>query len=385
MPVSMTRLPPFTLGAGARSSLQEVLKQHGQDGALLCVIDAFWAETEIFHRLRAGLEDSGLSVHQYSGFTGEPKAADIRKACDIARSGGVTRIVGLGGGTALDSAKLISACAATGKDPEHYALGRNPLPCDPLPTVLIPTTAGTGSEANGNSIFSNDAGKKLWAFSFDMKATHALLDPDLTASLPPQVAAWSGMDALVHAFEAATNRLSHPVAQPFALRALGLIHGALERAVTKPSDEEARTDLLLGSFYAGYAIENCGTSVAHNVSHALAGLAPVHHGLATALAFERTLPFVLSAGTDAMDKAAKACGASGIADLPGRISALMDRLGIARALPDAFAGFSAADLAHEMRTEENAPMRNACRPDMTDHVVERIAEDTMTLAPGVAS
>lgn len=143
--------------------------------------------------------------------------------------------------------------------------------------------------------------------------------------------------------------------------------------------------MLFASFLAGVAIDCCGTAVAHNVSHALAGLAPVHHGLATALAFEATLPWLAEAPTPELEAAARACGAASAAALPEAISALMDRCGIVRKLPDAFAGIEAAAIAREMAAPENAPMRNAAARPMHDEDLMRIASAMRALAPVAAA
>merc|ERR1719453_2604866 len=115
---------------------------------------------------------------------------------------------------------------------------------------------------------------------------------------------------MVHAFEAATNRYAHPGAQLYAFESLRLIAGSLETAVNDPTNLKARGDLILASFYAGVTIDNCGTAVAHQISHALAALAPIHHGLATALGFEVTLPWLVDRPTPQIEAAAGACGTS---------------------------------------------------------------------------
>jgi alcohol dehydrogenase len=206
-----------------------------------------------------------------------------------------------------------------------------------------------------------------------------LLDPTLTVTLPANLTAWCGLDAFVHAFEAATNRNAHAGAALYAHAALRLLTDALETAVKSPTDIDARGKVLLGSCYAGVAIDNCGTAIAHNISHALAGLAPVHHGLATALGFESTLAWLVEADTADLAAAARACGLSDAVMLPGFVSELMDRCGIVRALPKAFAAFTADDLAREMRAPENQPMRRATIRDIADADIDAMAAGMMAL------
>jgi alcohol dehydrogenase len=328
--------------------------------------------------LVASLEEKGIGVRVFSGFSGEPKLKHLREAAHAGK--GAYMVVGIGGGSALDIAKITACCAASGEDPMFYALAEHALPAKPLKTILIPTTAGTGSEVTVTSIFAGEDGRKLWIWGPESRADLVILDPDLTLSLPPQLTAWCGMDAFVHAFEACTNRRAHQGVFLHAHEALRLVSGSLPRAIEASGDLDARGKLLLGSTYAGIAINSCGTAIAHNISHALAGLAPIHHGLATALAFEATLPWLVEADTPFLREAALALGLEGSAELPAFVSGLMDRCGIVRSLPAAFASFTAAELAREMQAPENRPMRDATARDMTEADIGVLAEKIMSLA-----
>ena len=367
---------PFELGEGAFQGLADHVVALGHGGNVLLVCDPFWADSETLSAMLDRLPAHVL----FSDFAGEPKAAHIREAAAIGKDADAAVVVGIGGGSALDIAKLAAACAPLGLNPEDYAFAKVPFPTRGLPLILVPTTAGTGSEANGTSVFSDASGRKLWAYDEALRADLAILDPRLTASLPANLTAWCGMDALVHAFEASTSRWTNPVAQLYSHHALRLVTGALERAVSSPQDMEARAEMLLGSFYAGFAIDNCGTAVAHNISHSLATLGPVHHGLATALGFEASLPFVVSSGTSDVEAAARACGVDAARDLPDRITKLMDAIGIERRLPDTFGGADGARLSEIMKMPENASMRGSTVPELTDTDVDRIARDVMALA-----
>jgi len=266
-------------------------------------------------------------------------------------------------------------------DPMRYALVINPLPSSPLPKIMVPTTAGTGSEASSTNIFANPEGRKVWIWGGETKPDLVMLDPALTVSLPPSLTAYCGMDAFVHAFEAATNRNAQLGARLYALEAMRLIAGALEKAVASPGNLKARGELLLASFYAGVAIDNCGVAIAHNISHALAALAPVHHGLATALAFEVTLPWLVQRATPDIASAAAACGVTA-AELPSWVSSLMDRCKIKRELPEAFSKFSVDDVVKEMLADEAAPMRQATIHEVSDANIRSFAEAMYTLVPG---
>jgi alcohol dehydrogenase class IV len=160
---------------------------------------------------------------------------------------------------------------------------------------------------------------------------------------------------------------------------------ALPRAVAAPDDLDARGLMAWGAALAGSAIDNAGTSVAHMLSHALAALAPVNHGLATALAFEATLGWVVAEPTPDHEAAARALGLPGPAALPGFVSALMDRAAFSRALPAACAGIDPAALAAECLGEACAPMRNASPRAVTEADAAAFAQALLCLAPAAAA
>jgi alcohol dehydrogenase class IV len=369
-------VPDIRFGDGVHNSIAASARALGAEKVLV-VIDGFLAASGLGERLAQQFAAEGVATDFFSDFAGEPKLAHVRAATDAAR--GKDLVVGLGGGSALDIAKIAACAAASSEDPMHYALAANPLPKTPLKKIMVPTTAGTGSETSATTIFAGPEGKKLWIWGPETKADLVLLDPALTVTLPANLTAWCGLDAFVHAFEAATNRNAHAGAALYAHAALGLLTEALETAVKNPTDIDARGKVLLGSCYAGVAIDNCGTAIAHNISHALAGLAPVHHGLATALGFEATLAWLAEADTADLAAAARACGLSDAAMLPGFVSDLMDRCGIARALPKGFADFTAADLTREMRAPENQPMRRSTIRDISDADIDGFAAAMMAL------
>lgn len=343
------------------------------------ILDRFLAESGIGARAGEALSAAGFAVRLYDGIAGEPGIAEVRAATEIARASDL--VVGLGGGSALDVAKIAAALARDDGDPLSFASAARVLPSRGVPRILVPSTAGTGAESSSTAVFAGPDKRKLWIWGPETKADRILLDPELTVTLPPMLTAWTGMDAFVHAFEAATNRHAHHGAALYAHHAMRLIHDALPRAVATPGDMSARGDLLLAACYGGIAIDNCSTAIAHNISHALAGLGPVPHGLATALAFEVTLPWLVEAETPALAAAAGALGLAGASALPAMVGALMDRAGILRRLPDAFAEIAPAALAAEMRAPETAPMRAATARQVTDADIDRFAEAMLALAP----
>lgn len=380
MSFSLSAIPDIKFGAHEFDNIAAHARSLCDNGQAAIVMDGFLANSGLGQRLIDLLAAQGISAEIFSDFAGEPKLAHVQMAGAVAK--GKSLVIGVGGGSALDISKIAACTAASGEDPMHYALAANPLPNNPLRKIMVPTTAGTGSETSATNIFAGPEGKKLWIWGAETKADLVILDPALTVSLPANMTAWCGMDAFIHAFEASTNRNAHAAGKLFGHEAMRLIADNLETAVKKPDNLEARGKVLLGSCYGGVAIDNCGTAIAHNISHALAGLAPIHHGLATALGFEASLPWLVEAGTDDLDAAAAAIGLANAAEIPAFVTKLMDDCGILRTLPSAFGSFSAADLTREMRAAENQPMRRSTIRDVGDADIDAFAAAIMNLNRG---
>lgn len=376
MQFTTSSIPEIRFGNYLHESVGTAASDLGARRAAI-VIDGFLVRAGLAEAIAARLAEERIESRIFSDFSGEPKLEHVREA--TAAVAGCDLVIGVGGGSALDIAKIAACCAASGKDAMHYALAANPLPENPLKKILVPTTAGTGSETSATNIFASAEGKKLWIWGRETKADLVLLDPVLTATLPANLTAWCGLDAFIHAFEASTNRNTHAGGQLYAHEALRLLTGALETAVREPQNLEARGQVLLGSCYAGIAIDNCGTAIAHNISHALAGLSPIHHGLATALAFGATIGWLVEADTPDLQAAARTCGLGSASELPAFVAGLMDSVGMARALPKAFTGHDAKALADEMRAPENEPMRRSTVREISDADIDAFADRIMAL------
>ena len=359
-PFAVGQLPAFEVTGDSLARAADFFTQR-QVKRIFILADPFLDKTLILPRIESAM-GADVSLSLYSEFSGEPKLASVQSALDVARQHETEGVLGVGGGSALDMAKIVKTCLRTGREVADFVMQRNPLPPmeAQVPSVMIPTTAGTGSESSGTNILALENGNKGWVWGAETRPDLALLDPHFSTSLPARLTAWTGIDALIHAFEAATNRYTHKGAQLYAYEAIRLSVAALPDAVTQPDNLSARTDMLLASYYAGCAINLCSTSIAHALSHALARLAPIHHGLATALGFEVTLPFVLAANTAEMRQAARLFGVPDLTELPGQLSRFMDGLRIERDLPAAFAAFDADDLMPILLSEEIQPMREAC-------------------------
>lgn len=380
-PFAARRVPEVSFGRGRMREIAADAAAVGDpDKPVVLVADGTLVELGIAQDLGFALERAGAEVVMFSDISGEPKQTQVEAATDFVRAAGAGLVVCLGGGSAMDVGKVAATLAATDGGPADFAMEGRPLPKRSIPKICIPTTAGTGSEFSSTNIFTNEAGRKVWIWGAETKPDRVILDPELTITLPAPLTAWTGLDAFVHALEASTNVRRHAWNDLYAHAALSLIAGALETAVRDPQDLDARTRMLLGAGYAGIAIDNCSAAMAHNISHALAALAPVHHGLATALALEVILGWQLEADKGPFAAAAAACGLGHDARaLAHWYSDLLTRCDIERRLPPAFKDFDAADLAVEMRAPETQYMRQSTARAVTDGDIDRFAAAVMAL------
>lgn len=365
MTFTLNAIPEILFGVGRLGAIaQQAEALAGPGAVVLLVADPALKPHGITNAALDALSKAGFETHVHDGFTGEPKASDVDGAAALARRVKARLVIGLGGGSALDTAKLAACCAASGLPAAAYALCATPLPAAPLPVIAVPTTAGTGSEATSISVFADAEGLKVWAWGPALKPRVAILDPELSLTLPPEVTAGTGLDALVHAIEAATNKHRNAGNDLYCHKAISLIASHLETAVKRPGDMEARGAMLLAACYAGIGIDNCGTALAHNISHAVANLAPMAHGRATGLAMLATMGWVMEGNRPAFAAVARAMGAD---DPVAAYDRLVRASGIhVDATRDGLAAVTPEELARHMAAPANAPMRKSTLRYPTD-------------------
>lgn len=249
----------------------------------------------------------------FDGITGEPTDAMTEAAVQAYRENRCDYVIGIGGGSALDSAKAAAVLAALGGDICGY-LGQEisgKLP----PLVLIPTTAGTGSEATRFTVITDTKrGIKMLLKGDVLLPDLAVLDYSFTQSSPQSVTAATGMDALTHAIESYTSKKANPVTDVFALSALKRIFANLHTAYREPNNERAREELSLAAYEAGVCISNASVTLVHGMSRPIGALFHVPHGISNAMLDVKCLSFALSGAYDRFAQAARAIGASRSAD-----------------------------------------------------------------------
>lgn len=292
-------LSPFTFnttksvvfGPGKIDDLPALLAPLGT-GPVFLVTDAGLRATGIVDRAEQALTGAGWSVTTFSEVVADPPDTVILGATEAAKAAGASVVLGLGGGSSLDVAKLVAALL-----PGQQALGQmygiGNVSGPRLPLALVPTTAGTGSEVTPISIVTTGAQEKMGVVSPVLLPDLALLDPELTTGLPAPVTAATGIDAMVHAIEAyaSASANNNPLSRMLAVQALQLMGAALLRAVRDGGDMAARSDMLLGSMLAGQAFANSPVAAVHALAYPLGGHFHIPHGLSNALVLPHVLRF----------------------------------------------------------------------------------------------
>ncbi len=278
-------------GAGQLGRLGDIVRaQIGQ--RILLVTDPGMMRTGIVERAMEGLASAGIRVELFNDVAADPPEAVVLDATERARAAGVEGIIGLGGGSSLDVAKLV-AVLALGQEDLKAIYGVGNVKGGRLPLILVPTTAGTGSEVTPISIVTTGTNEKMGVVSPVLLPDVALLDPDLTLGLPAHITAATGIDAMVHAIEAyaSASANNNPLSRMLATQALTLMGGALLTAVQDGSDLKARSAMMLGSMLAGQAFANSPVAAVHALAYPLGGHFHIPHGLSNALVLPHVLRF----------------------------------------------------------------------------------------------
>ena len=267
-------------GRGSSSHVAAICRANGWRRVVL-VSDAGVAAAGLLARVAGPLQEAGLLGETCAEVPAEPPIVDVDRLAQRIRASGADVVIGLGGGSVMDAAKVAGLCAGRGGQVADYvgvgrAGGRG------LPSILIPTTAGTGSEATFVAILTDTlSGTKVGVVDPAILADVAVVDAALSDGLPPAVTAAAGMDALVHAIEAFIARVATPLARGLALEAARLIGPALPRVCRDPADTAARDKMAIGSHLAGMAFANSSCCAVHALALPLGGRFHLPHGVIT--------------------------------------------------------------------------------------------------------
>jgi alcohol dehydrogenase class IV len=245
------------------------------------------------------LRTGGISCQTFS-LAGEPTVTDVNRGAEAARTGHFQFVVGFGGGAAIDAAKAVAAFATNPGDPYDHleVVGRGfPLAQPPLPVVAIPTTAGTGAEVTRNAVLASEEHRaKVSLRSPLLLPRLAIVDPDLTLDLPPEVTASTGMDALTQLIEPFVSVRANPITDAICREGIPRAARSILRAFENGDDRAAREDMALASLLGGLALANSGLGVVHGFAAPIGGMFPAPHGAVCAA----LLPYVMGVNTQAL-------------------------------------------------------------------------------------
>jgi alcohol dehydrogenase class IV len=306
-------------GPGSVGELRERLAAAGVRRPLI-VTDRGLMATGAFGSAR---EAAGGESSVFSDTHSNPTEADVDGAVRAFRDGACDGVIGLGGGSSIDVAKIIRLRLAL----PDWRLGQPLASVAQVPKlapfIAIPTTAGTGSEVGRSSVISIGDRKHV-IFHSSLLANLVILDPQLTVDLPPKLTAATGADALTHCIESFTSPTFHPVCDGIALEGIHLIAGALPRAVKSPNDLDARGKMLIAATMGGIAFQK-DLGAAHSLAHPLSAICHLHHGLANALVLPAVMKFNAKHKPRLYDRVATAMG---ITDAITAVEKLLKEIGI---------------------------------------------------------
>ncbi len=339
--------PKFDISTSSRTvfgpdsvqDLPSLLEYYGIKKVFL-LTDPGLKKAGISGQIVALLESSSIAVTEYSNAPREPGDVDVDRIVDEARTCNPEAVIGIGGGSVLDIAKLCSVLVNS-KMKTVDLLDGEPIPDHSLFTILIPTTAGTGSEATKNAIVAVPSRKTKGAVVHEkLLPDLVILDPLLTLSLPPSMTATTGVDALCHAMECYLSVKANVMNDLLAVQAMKLIAKSIWKAVHEGGNQEARGDMLLASYYAGTCITLAGTNAVHAMSYPLGVEYHIPHGQANAM----LLPFVMEHNLKAIPEktvvVAECFGFDSAKNndaysyLVGELHSLVQNLGISTSLED---------------------------------------------------
>ncbi len=354
----------ITFGPGSIKAIPEKAKEVGANHAFV-VTDKGVKAAGILDKILKLLDEAQIKATVFDRLEKEPTVLSIGDATKELAKSGAQVVIGVGGGTSMDTAKAAAFLVTNGGCILDY-VGVEKVKKPGLPVIAVPTTAGTGSELTRFIVFTGvDVRTKLTVGSYLTMAKYAILDPELTLTLPPKVTAGTGMDALTHAIESYVNTTAHHISEPLAMRAIELVAKSLRKAVAKGTNLQAREDMLAASALAALAFNSTRLGIVHAMSQPAGGHFDIPHGISNAIMLppvmeynlmgniEKYIDIAVAFGEDIefltpMEAAAKSVKA---------IRDLMEDIGITERLGDFGVKESDLDmLADEALTSGNVPL-----------------------------
>jgi alcohol dehydrogenase class IV len=321
----------MAIGGGALAELPGMLRRLGLANPLI-VTDPFLARSGHLERATAQLERDGLPWTVFSETVADPTTAVVEAGTRRLIEGGFDSLVAIGGGSSIDTAKAMSVLVANGGEMRDYKVPAE-IPKAGPPLVAIPTTAGTGSEVTRFTVITDTAtDEKMLISGLACCPLAAIVDYELTLSMPLRLTADTGLDSLTHAIEAYVSRRANPFTDGLAKSAMGLITRHIRTACTEPENRTAREAMMLGATTAGMAFSNSSVCLVHGMSRPIGAFFHVPHGLSNAMLLPEITAFSAPAALERYADCARAMGvAEGDEGSQAAVARLLDEL---RALND---------------------------------------------------
>ncbi|MGB3891916.1 iron-containing alcohol dehydrogenase [Priestia megaterium] len=350
----------YTGWGSLQQLLPEVKKYHSAH--ILIVTDPVLKDIGLVDKVSSPLIKNGYEVDVYADTAPEPPLALGEKLVSYAKSRKFDLVIGVGGGSALDLAKLTAVLAVHDGAVEEYLnlTGTKQISKKGLPKILIPTTSGTGSEVTNISVLSLESTKDVVTHDY-LLADAAIVDPELTLSVPSKVTAATGVDALTHAVEAYVSVNANPATDALALKAIRMISSSLRTAVENGKDKEARTQMSYGSYLAGLAFFNAGVAGVHALAYPLGGQFHISHGESNAVLLPYVMGYIRSSCVEKMRDIFEALGGSANSlsteeasyQCVKQLQSLVEDVGI----PQTLRGFDIPESALQKLTEDGVQQK----------------------------
>lgn len=368
---AVTWPPSVTFGPGTVRSLGERARGMGASRALL-VTDAGLAAIGLADRVAGHLRDAGVETTVFGKVRPNPTMAEVTEGVALIRDGRYDFLVALGGGSSIDAAKVMSMQVLSGRTiQEIETRGVDDVAGTPIGFIVVPTTAGTGSEATTGALVKDETGKKYLVRSVRCRPAQSILDPELTRSVPPRMTASTGMDAFIHAVGSYTNVQVNPVADICAQEAIRLVGHNLLRAIADGNDLSARSAMMLASHLAGISISLKGNDAIHGLSTAVESIIDCTHGESLSALMPHVLRFNHEAAAPRYAQIARLMGRNvdgmAVADAAAAgieaMIALRDAAGTCRALGDLGVRADMTERLTEFAAKGRSTQINCRRPD----------------------
>ncbi|WAM15442.1 iron-containing alcohol dehydrogenase [Rhodococcus sp. JS3073] len=310
-PIALPRI--MRIGGGAVAEIGEVVKGLGLTRPLV-VTDTFLVGTGAAEQMIKNLEAAGLSPRLFDGTVPDPTTVSLDAGVAAIAEHDCDSVIGFGGGSPMDTAKALGMLGRQGGQMRDYKAPRNNVG-PALPVIAVPTTAGSGSEATQFTVITDSVSdEKMLCPGLAFLPVAAVIDYELTVSMPPRLTADTGVDALTHAIEAYVSKKANPFSDSLALTAIGTIGRVLRRAYTDGGDAEAREQMMLAATQAGIAFSNSSVALVHGMSRPIGAHFHVAHGLSNAMLFPAVTAFSVGAAQSRYADCARALGVAAVGE-----------------------------------------------------------------------